>query len=559
MNKLGALVRAGLKANFGLSVFCHRIFREKKDRWLLPTLGFSLLGLFPMLYGLIAFIKEAYAILHPIRQEAALLAMGVVIGQMLILIFGIYYVISAFYFSRDIEMLVPLPLRPSEVLLSKFIVIAINEYLTIAAIVLPFIITFGILAHAGLGFWLMSCLVYLALPLIPLAIIATIVVIMMRFVNVSRKKDLFILVGGVAVLAAVIGFQIMAQHAGSAEMSRQDLTVFLTSPDSLLNKIGSAFPPSIWAAKALSGGFSGKGLLNMAAFLGTSLLSFGAIIVLGEQFFYRGVIGLTETGARKRVLTKDEMSQRVSSGRRAISAIFMREVRIMNRTPVFLLNGVLVVVILPAFFIFLFRPGLDSPSKDLQNLFEAGHSMLFILFAALFMIVCGSLNGTAASTFSREGAQFWISRMIPVAPREQIAAKFLHSYAIGLMGVIAAALVLKFMLPIKFIHLAIAVGLALVATALMTVAGMFIDLARPLLDWTNPQKAIKQNLNVLLAMLADAAIIAAAFFGIKTLIDANVSEGLILTMLFLSLICAATFGYLALQRFADKRYQDIDS
>jgi ABC-2 type transport system permease protein len=559
MSKLGALVRAGLKANFGITVFCYRIFREKKDRWLLPIFGLSLLGLIPLLYGLISFVKVAYSVLQPMRQEAALLAMGVVIGQMLILIFGIYYVISAFYFSRDIDLLVPLPLRPSQVLLSKFIVITINEYLTIAAIVLPFIITYGILAHGGLGFWLIACVVYLALPLIPLAIISIVVVVMMRFINVGRKKDLFILVGGVAVLAAVIGFQIMAQHAGSAEMSNRDLAVFLTSTDSLLNRIGSAFPPSLWAAKALSGGFSGKGLIFLATFLGASLLCLGATIVLGEHFFYRGVIGLTETGTRKRVLTEDEMSKRVSSGRRAISAIFMREVKVMNRTPVFLLNGVLVAVILPAFFIFLARPGLDSPGADLQRLIDAGHSTLLILFAALFMIVCGSLNGTASSTFSREGAQFWISRIIPVAPREQVAAKFLHSYAIGLIGVIAAAVVLRFMLPIKFMHLAIAVGLALVASVLLTVAGMFIDLARPLLDWTNPQKAIKQNLNVLLAMLANVAILATAFFGIKALVDAGVSPTILLSAVFAALFCLAVLSYKALVKFADKRYPEIDS
>jgi ABC-2 type transport system permease protein len=559
MSKLGALVRAGLKSNFGLSIFFHRIFKEKKDRWILPIFGFSLLGVIPMLYGLIAFIKSAYLMLKPMGQESALLAMGIVVGQILILIFGAYYVIAGFYFSRDIEMLIPLPLRPSEVLLSKFIVIAINEYLTIAALVLPFIITFGVLAGNGFSYWFISTLVYLALPLIPLAIISIIVMVMMRFINLSRKKDILILVGGIAILVAVFGFQFLTQQSASQEMTAQDMAAFLTSPDSLLNRIGSTFPPSIWASKAISGGLTGKGLMNLAAFLGTSLLALGAIIILGDHFFYRGAIGLVEKGTRKRVLTKEEMSQRVSSGRRAISAIFMRELRIMNRTPVFLLNGVLVVVLFAAFFVFLARPGLDSPNADLQKLIDSGNSLLFILFAALFMVVCSSLNGTASSTFSREGAQFWISRVIPVAPREQIAAKFLHSYAIGLLGVLAATVVLIFMLPVKFIPLAIAVGLALITGVLMTAIGMFIDLARPLLDWTNPQKAIKQNLNVLLAMFAEAAIIAAIFFGIKALSKANAPESLILLILFSALICLAAFGYLALLKFADKRYQEIES
>lgn len=34
----------------------------------------------------------------------------------------------------------------------------------------------------------------------------------------------------------------------------------------------------------------------------------------------------------------------------------------------------------------------------------------------------------------------------------------------------------------------------------MTELGMMIDAYRPLLDWDNPQKPMKQNLNVLIAM-----------------------------------------------------------
>ena len=558
MSKLGALVRTGLKSNFGIGVFCHRIFKEKKDWWILPIFGFSLLGLIPMLYGLIAFIKGIYFVLKPIGQEGALLALGVVAGQVLILVFGIYYVLAAFYFSRDIEMLIPLPLRASEVLLSKFIVIAFNEYLTIAVIVLPFLITFGVLDGGGLGYWLIATIVYLALPLIPLAIVSMVVVVMMRFINISRKKDILILVGGIAVLVAAFGFQFLVQQSEINGMTEQSIAAFLTSPDSLLNSIGALFPPSKWAAKAIANGVSVKGLMNLAAFLGASLLCFCTIIILGEHLFYRGVIGLTETAGRKRVLTSDEMSRRVSSGRRAISAIFMRELRIMNRTPVFLLNGVLVVVILPAFFIFLGKSDPKSPGIGLQKLFESGNSLLAILFTALFMIVCSSLNGTASSTFSREGTQFWISRVIPVSPREQVAAKFLHSYLIGLLGIVTAAVVLKLMLPVGLLQLLTAIGLALVMTALLTAVGMWIDLARPLLDWTNPQKAIKQNLNVLLATFADFAILAGSVFVLKALIKAAVAANIIMVLLFVALLCLAVFSYLALLKFADKRYPEIE-
>ena len=157
----------------------------------------------------------------------------------------------------------------------------------------------------------------------------------MRWINISRKKDLLILVGGIAVLVAAFGFQFLTQKAQNGNVSAQQMAAFLASPDSLLHKIGSNFPPSIWATKAIAGGFSAEGLINLAAFLATSLILFAAMIVLAERLFYRGVIGLNETSGRRRLLTRDEMSRRVSSGRRAIFAIFMREFRIMNRTPGF--------------------------------------------------------------------------------------------------------------------------------------------------------------------------------------------------------------------------------
>jgi ABC-2 type transport system permease protein len=175
------------------------------------------------------------------------------------------------------------------------------------------------------------------------------------------------------------------------------------------------------------------------------------------------------------------------------------------------------------------------------------------------MTICGSVNGTSSSTFSREGAQFWISRIIPVAPREQVAAKFLHSYLIAMLGVVTASVAGVLVLHLKAVHLAAAAGLALAMGVLLTAVGMVIDLARPLLDWTNPQKAIKQNLNVLLALLADMGILTAAFFAVKGLVRTKLAPNAVLAVLFLGLTALAGLSYRLLLGFADKRYPEIDT
>jgi len=566
MSKVATVIRAGLRSNFGLATLKHRLFKEKKDRWLVPLIGLAALGVLPTLYGIVLLIKAAYLMLQPMGQERAILTLGLLAGQLLILLFGIYYIISAFYFSRDLEMLIPLPLRPSEVMISKFAVIMINEYLTVAAIVLPVVITFGIMARGGLGFWVNAVLVYLALPIIPLAVVSVLVVAMMRFINVSRKKDILILVGSIVLITASLFLQVGLGRSRGPQANPEAIAAFFTSPDSLLNRVGSKFPPSVWATKAVAGGFSGEGLANLALLLGVSLAFFAGIVVMSEKLFYRGLVGLGETTGKKRRLTRDEMSRRVSSGRRAGAAVFAREWRIMNRTPIFLLNGVLVVIIVPVIFVLMATMGSGkggsgggSDLSAILNTMTSTNPLYVILAAALFMTICGSLNGTSSSTFSREGAQFWISRVIPVAPREQAAAKFLHSYLIAMLGVVTASVVAAIVLHLKAVHLAAAAGLALVAGVLLTVVGMIIDLARPLLDWTNPQKAIKQNLNVLLAMLADIGILTALFFGVRALIRAKLAANVVLGVLFVDLAALAALSYRILLKFADKRYPEIDS
>jgi len=583
------VVRAGLRSNFGLAVLKYRLFVEKKDRWLVPIIGLAALSVVPMYYGVVLALKNIYGVLQPIGQERALLSLAFLSGSLLILLFGVYYIIAAFYFSRDLELLIPLPLRPSEVMASKFAVIVINEYLTAAAVVLPIVITYGVLARGGPGYWLNAALVYAALPVIPLAAVSLVVVVMMRFINVSRKKDALILIGSILLLVLAFGLQIvMGRSMGGGagpDTSSAAIAAFFTSPDSLLNRVGAFFPPARWAAKAVAGGFTGEGLANLALLWGVSLLLFGAMVVLAEALFYRGLVGLGETTGKKRRLTRAEMSRRVSSGRRAFKAIFAREWKIMNRTPIFLLNGTLVVVLLPAIFVIMATvdaggaaggvaggvagaAGAVSGSAggsgggDTMALLRAmvsANPLVVILATALFMTVCGSLNGTSSSAFSREGGQFWISKAIPVAPREQAAAKFLHSYIVAVLGVITAGAVSAVVFHLGAAHLAAAAALALVAGVLLTVVGMAIDLARPLLDWVNPQKAIKQNLNVLLGMLADIGILTIVYFGVKALVKAKVATNAVLGIVLAALVVLSVVSYAALLKFADKRYPRIES
>ena len=241
-----------------------------------------------------------------------------------------------------------MPARPFQVIGAKFGVILVNEYLTMAPIILPALIVYGFKKQGGPGYWVIMPLTYLLLPVIPLAAAGLLVVGMMRLVNIGRKKDLLIILGSLVLIAAALFLQFgLSRAAGSSGPDTQKIIAIIASPDGLVQTIGRRFPPAIWATRLLHDGLTtASGLSACALFSGLSILLFGGLMAGAQRLFFGGLVGLSErSGVRDR--GGKALAIKFSSGRHPVRAIFLREVRLMNRTPIFLLNGVLGVLMIP--------------------------------------------------------------------------------------------------------------------------------------------------------------------------------------------------------------------
>jgi len=101
--------------------------------------------------------------------------------------------------------------------------------------------------------------------------------------------------------------------------------------------------------------------------------------------------------------------------------------------------------------------------------------------------------------------------------------------------------------------------LAFVAGVLLTATNMAVDLARPLLTWTNPMRAIKQNLNVVIAMALDAGILYAFYYLSQFLRGLGLDGISLISVLFAIISTLAAIAILLLIRFADRRYVTIET
>ena len=464
--------------------------KSAKNRWLIPiVLGFSFL-IFAFSIGMLA--MGMYEALAPLGQANALLPLAFGATSAVIFIFGIFYVVSVMYHADDIPMLLYLPLRPYQILGAKLVTLIVYEYIFEAFILVPILVTYAIKAAVGPLFILYSVLLALAAPIIALCIAAVIIMVIMRFTRFAKNKQAFNFVSGILAMVVAIGFNVLLQTSIRGMMENP------TGVTSLVPIMSNIFPGVGFAANALIFSDAWAGLLNLLLFLLCSGAAIAVFLLLGQLLYFKGVAGVTETSAKRKAISAEELAKE-TAGSPVLWSYTKKEVRLLMRSPIAFMNCVLINFIWPLLLLFMMFTG--NQSMDAIKVAIAGMEdqvLLAIIVGASAFIASG--NAVTSSALSREGKSIYFMKYIPVSMKRQLYAKSLTGVLLSLIGIVLmCGLVVYFGAPVLVVVLGLV--LSIPASIAASVSGLLIDAARPKLEWTNEQQAIKQNMNVLLHML----------------------------------------------------------
>lgn len=495
-------------------------------------------ALLPLSIGIGSFTYRGYGILKGINQEGILLGMGLSVVSMAIFFFSIFYVISIFYFTKDIEGLLPLPLKPSEILAAKFTVALFYEYLNALMFLAPMLIGFGTAAGAGFMYYLYSLLVFLILPVFPLVYASIIAMVVMRFTNIARNRDRFRIAGGIAAMLLAVGINAVSTRFGRSPMSPEQLQQLLEQGNnSYVGIMSGIFFSNRFAVMALLHSEALKGFVNMVLFFLICLFFVMLFLSFGEGMYFKGVLGLSEASAVRKKYTERELGKSVRQSS-ALKAYTVKELKLLFRTPVYFMNCVLMNFLFPVFFLlpFLVQPGEMQGLRMLGDYIAAGKGGAVVLASAFgISVFITAANGITASAISREGTGIFVNKYLPISYKTQIMAKVLSGVGMGAVGTLSMILaaVIFIQIPAYLILLILAASILGIVFSCFT--GILLDLNFPKLVWDNEQKAVKQNFNVVLNMLISAVVAGIPVF---------ISIALRFTLWMSFLIIAVLFGIL---------------
>ena len=471
---------------------------KKKHSWITVML----LTIFVMMCcstPFLSMVLSSYNSLAAINQQGYLISFILVTASMIILFFGIFSVLNTFYFANDIEHILPLPFKSSEVIFGKFITILIEMYMYALIIVFPLII-YGIMSESGIVFYIYLILVFLLIPVVPMVIGVILSMLLMRFTNLSKHKDLFTMLSGVLMLAAIVVFNIYNQNLAGNNSTETIVNLMSEGNNSLMDTIGNLFVTSKLSAKALLYNSDIKGLQYIPIAILISLSLFIVLYIVGGKLYYKSIIGISETyGKRENVFESKGVDKAVKSNS-VLKALILKDLRKMLRTPQFFINCIAVMIYMPVIFGIAFLSGgsIDEFSSLVRDRDYYGYVMAAV-FA--FSILCVSGGGAALTAISREGRDFIVSKYIPVSIKEQIKAKVILSVVMNELEallIIAVLVVLKAS-PILLIMSGI---ISVLSVGLVAIIEVFLDYRSPKLEWDTEKDIFKKNYFPLILMFA---------------------------------------------------------
>ncbi|MDV3426860.1 MAG: hypothetical protein LIR50_06670 [Bacillota bacterium] len=487
--------------------------KNKKIKALLLSI-LILASFLPLSVSLFFGVRTVFPALKAIGAEISILSIALSAISFTVFVFGIFMVLNIFYFSTEIEFLLPLPLKPSNILSAKLFIAMFYEYLIIIIFYLPVVLSYGIEDKAGILFIIYSLVIFLVLPIIPLVMASIINIIIMRFTNLGKHKEFTKVLGGIFGIFLILGINFYTQNKAVSMENPQDMVALLTNKNSIINLTAKIFPLSKFGSLALLNSANFKGILNLLIFLGISILIFAVFVILGNELYIKGVIGITEAPSKRIKMTKEKMRREVVSGSPFIS-YFWKEIRLLFRTSIYFLNCILMNFLWP---VFILIPLLTD--KNAMNSFTAlrtsvnsNEAITYILLGVFgFMIFISSSNVISSTAISREGKYFYVNKYIPLSYKTQIMAKVFSGVFISYIGVLLVFIVGEIVLRLSIVTLLIMLIISPVAVLYPNLLGIIIDLINPKLKWDSEQKAVKQNVNGMIAMFGGAAIIGGMVF-----------------------------------------------
>ena len=548
MRKYLSLTRVLLKNSMGM-------MSDGKSKKALNVFIYGVLAvcMIPLGFTLYMMFNTAMAQLQPLQQEGAVLVLGFHISSLVTFLFSIFLIPSIFYFSKDSETLLALPLPPQTILSAKFSVCLVYEYAFTLIVCVPLYIAYANNAAIGIPYILLALAIFITLPIYPLVLSSIITMLLMRFVPFFKNRDRFNMIAGILSIILAFGFSFAMNSGTIAEDPNALISMLTQGNNSMISLFSKIFPAIPFAAEALIS----SDALQLVYYILITCAALAVLVILGKWLYFKGAIGFSETKSSRKELSAKDFA-RVSRHSK-VRTYLIKELRLLIRTPVYAINCIGMCVLMPIMLLVIFiTADADVLLQQLPDITPYLDGMLpyAVLAGMASGFLFSNLNMISSTAISREGTNISFMKYIPMSLKQQLQAKVLSGILMSVISMLLTMVCVYFLLPIFPLTWYFAAAAAsLITIVLGNYASLALDILHPKLVWEQEAAAVKQNMSGIVSMLAGMAMTVVTCVLLFILPD----DYLLFGTAGMVIVCIAVdvVFYMRLDSFAQKRFHQL--
>lgn len=424
---------------------------------------------------------------------------------------SVFTTYSTIYQAKDNELLLSMPIKPSNILFVRMLIVYFTGFVFQAIVSIPTSIAYFMVEKITVAALMFQGLILFLLPLLSM-VISCILGWIIALISPRMKYKNFITV--ILSLGFIVGYYYVYM-----KMYTYLQLILINSV-----AIGSKIKTFLYPLYQMGLGATGQ-LIPMIIFAVFILAVFGLIYKLLSASFLK-------LATMNKGIVKNKYKEKSMRQGSVKSALLGKEYKHFLGSSAYMLNGGLGTVFLIVVAI------LAVWKKDMLVLLIGSEGLNLTSLAPLIIcaviIIIESMNVITAPSISLEGNSLWIVKSLPISLWQVLEAKLRIHMQLTLIPALVGTLTLIIILKVPVFQAIIMLLCISFATFCMAAFGLLINLKLPNLNWTNEATVIKQGMSVLIAMLVPWGIIMlliGLFFVTKNVIMADVFLGLV-TVLF---------------------------
>ena len=416
-----------------------------------------------------------------------------------IILFGksIFESLNALYFSKDLKILLRMPIKSKDIVNGKLINMILSEYqMETIMLAIPMIV-YGILTKAGVLFYTYMIIILAILPIIPIVITSTIISIIMRFTNIIKNKTEVMYI---AIIATLIALDLLFTGINpNIKFSIAEFKETVFRMNGIAEEIANRFILIKPTMSTLLNYNNIEGLKNCVLYILESGITYIVGVFIISKIYLKGAIGTTINSQKEnktnRKLTIEDFKKRDKK-----KAYLSKEIKVIARTPIFCIQCLIIPIIYPLTIMMVVAIavvvskliGVDLISDLMNKMNTSQMAMIFIAVGEVFFM----MNFCSIIGISKESKSAILTKTIPIGFKTQFNLKTYLGKTMNLLSVLIITFA-YFQATKDPIQTIVMFAILYLLDSMGEKIKLYIDSRKPQIDWDNEYSMMKQNANIM--------------------------------------------------------------